>query len=113
LEGLFLNGKRRIVNTTIFKEVLFSFLDFDNEMIAVVSLTVNIKNGFTIDRSISQFLSIFKGQISNVMVVGEESIEEVNQYSFIRFGAEDAFEAKVGEETDVFVLQVIRHSQFG
>ena len=44
------------------------------------------------------------------MVMGwQERIEEVGQQPFVRFSAEDAFEAKVGEETDVTVLERINH----
>ena len=48
-----------------------------------------------------------------MIVVGEESIEEINQDGFVGFSAKDAFEAKISEETDIFILEVIRHDQVG
>ena len=43
------------------------------------------------------------------MMGGEERIEEVDQQTLIQFSAEDAFEAKVGEEANVAVLEGINH----
>ena len=43
------------------------------------------------------------------MMFRENGVEEIEQERFIRFRAEDAFEAKVREEADVTVLERINH----
>ena len=44
-----------------------------------------------------------------MMMGGQERVQKVDQQPFVRFSAEDAFEAKVGEEADVAVLEGINH----
>jgi hypothetical protein len=108
-ERLFLDGEGGVVDAAIFKEVLFSFLDFDDKPIAVFGLTVNVEDGFTVDRCTAKILGVFERQILNMVMGGQKRVEEVDQQTFMRFCPEDAFEAKVGEETDVTILKRINH----
>jgi hypothetical protein len=47
------------------------------------------------------------------VIVGKQRIEEINQDGFIRFCTEDALKAEIGEETNVFILEIISHDRFG
>lgn len=47
------------------------------------------------------------------MMGWEQSIEEIDQDSFVGFGAEDPLEAEIGEETDIFVLEIVSHDWVG
>ena len=108
-EGLFLNRESGVVDTAVFKEVLFGFLDFNDEAFAILGLAIDIEDGFTINDLATKLFGVFEGEILNVVMGGQKCVEEVDQQPFIRFSAEDAFEAKVGEETDVAVLERINH----
>ncbi len=110
-EGLFLDWEGGVVDAAIFKEVLFGFLDFDDEAIAVLGLAVDVEDGFTIELCTAKVFGVFEREILNVVMGGQKRVEEVDQQTFMRFGAEDAFEAKVGEETDISVLEGINHAR--
>ena len=43
------------------------------------------------------------------MMLRENGVEKIEQERFVRFRAEDAFEAKVSEEADITVLEGINH----
>ena len=96
-----------VIDAAVFEEVLLSFLNFDDETIAVLSLTIDIKNSFAVNGRATKLFGVFEGEILNVMMGGQERIEEVDEQTFVQFGAEDAFEAKVGEEADIAVLKGI------
>ena len=102
-----MDGEGGIVNAAVFEEVLLGFLNFDDETIAVLSLTIDIKNSFAVNGRATKLFGVFEGEILDVMMGGEDSVEEVDEQTFVRFGAEDAFEAKIGEEADVAILKGI------
>ena len=52
-EGLFLNGESGVVDAAVFEEVLFGFLDFDDEAFAVLGLAINVEDGFAFGLSVS------------------------------------------------------------
>jgi hypothetical protein len=108
-ERLFLDGEGGVVDAAIFEEVLFGLLDFDDEPIAVLGLAVDVEDGFTIELCTAKILGVFERQILDVVMGGQDGIEEIDQETFIWFGAEDAFEAKIGEETDISILEGINH----
>ena len=108
-EGLFLNREGGVVDTAVFKEVLFGFLDFNDEAFAVLGLAINIEDGFTVNNLTSELFGVFEGEILNVVMGGQERVQKVDQQPFVRFSAEDALEAKVGEEANVAVLEGINH----
>jgi hypothetical protein len=52
---------------------------------------------------------IAEGEIDDLMVLWEERVEKVDEEVFVGFCAEDALEAKVGQEADVSILKRINH----
>ena len=108
-EGLFLNRESGVVDTAVFKEVLFGFLDFNDEAFAVLGLAIDVEDGFTINSLATKLLGVFEGEVLDVMMDGQKRVQKVDQQPFVRFSSEDAFEAKVGEEADVAVLEGINH----
>ena len=108
-EGLFLNWESGVVNTAVFKEVLFGFLDFNDEAFAVLGLAIDVEDGFTVNGRATKLFGVFEGEVLDMMMGGQERVQKVGQQPFVRFSAEDAFESKVGEEADVAVLEGINH----
>ena len=108
-ESLFLNRKGGVVDAAVFEKVLLGFLDFDDEAFAILGLAINIEDGFTVNNLTSELFGVFEGEILNVVMGGQERVQKVDQQPFVRFSAEDALEAKVGEEADVAVLEGINH----
>jgi hypothetical protein len=108
-EGLFLDREGGVVDAAVFEEVLFGFLDFDDEAFAANGLTVDVEDGFAIDLRAAELFGVSKRQIGYLVVGGEEGVEEVDQEIFVGFRAEDALEAEVGQEADVSVLEGIDH----
>ena len=48
-----------------------------------------------------------------MVIVGKWGIQEIHQDSFVRFGAENPFEAEVGKENDVLILEIVSHGWVG
>ena len=59
-EGLFLDGKGCIVDAAVFEKILFCFLDFDDEAIAILGLTVEVENGFPVKGRTAELFRIFE-----------------------------------------------------
>ena len=108
-EGLFLNWESGVVDTAVFKEVLFGFLDFNDEAFAVLGLAIDVEDGFTVNDLTSKLFGVFEGEVLDLMMGGQERVQKVDQQPFVRFSAKDAFESKVGQEADVAVLEGINH----
>jgi antitoxin ParD1/3/4 len=98
-----------VVDAAVFEEVLFGFLDFDDEAFAADSLTVDVEDGFPVNRGAAELFGVAEGEVGDLVVGGEEGVEEVDQEVFVGFRAEDALEAEVGQEADVSVLEGIDH----
>ncbi len=104
-----MDGEGGVVNAAVFEEVLLGFLDFDDEAFAADGLAVDVEDSFAVDRCATELLCVAEGEVGDLVVGGEESIEEVDQEFLVEFGAEDALEAEVGQEADVSVLERIDH----
>jgi hypothetical protein len=108
-EGLLLDGEGGVVDAAVFEEVLFGFLDFDDEAFAAEGLAVDVEDGFAIDLCAAELFGVAEGEVGDLMVGGEEGVEEVDQKVFVGFRAKDPLEAEVGQEADVSVLEGIDH----
>jgi hypothetical protein len=98
-----------VVDAAVLEEVLLGFLDLDDEAFAADRLAVDVEDGFAIYRCTTKLFGVTEGKVGYLVVGGEEGVEEVDQEIFVRFGAENALEAKVGQEADVFILERIDH----
>jgi hypothetical protein len=108
-ERLFLDREGGVVDAAVFEEVLFGFLDFDDEAFAADGLAVDVEDGFAIDGGAAELFGIAEGEFCDLMVGGEEGVEEVDEEVFVGFRAKDPLEAEVGQEADVSVLEGIDH----
>jgi hypothetical protein len=84
---------------------LFGLLEFDDDSRSFDGLTVEIKNGFSVEFRISELFVIGVVEIDNFrFFILQYGIEKIDQAGFVGFGPEKSFEAKVCEEIDVFLL---------
>ena len=88
---------------------MFGFLNFDDESFTTGGLTVDVKDGFTIDLGAAELFGISESEIGDLVMLGQEGVEKIEKEVFVGFGAKDALEAEVGQEADVSVLERVDH----
>jgi hypothetical protein len=67
-EGLFLDGG--VVDAAVFEEVLFGFLDFDDEALAAEGLAVDVEDGFAVYRCAAELFGVAEGEVGDLVVGG-------------------------------------------
>jgi hypothetical protein len=78
-EGLFLDGEGGVIDAAVFEEVLFGFLDFDDEAFAADGLAVDVEDGFAVYGGTAELFGVFEGEVLDVVVGGQDGVEEVDQ----------------------------------
>jgi len=101
LVTLFPNRKGRVKQRPFFKEVDLSLLHFDNKSLATGTAAGKIENCLAINSGSAQLLAIGIVQISDLMVIRQQAIQEINQQRFIRVFAEQFFKAEIGKRIDL------------
>src|SRR5690606_16134207 len=75
---LLLDGKRGVVNASVFEKILLGFLNFDDESFAGFANAVEIEYGFAIQFVQSQLLIFGVTQIPDPVSFGQDLVEKVN-----------------------------------
>ena len=102
---LLLNREGRVVDTAVFEIILLCFLDLNYKLLTRFTFTVNIENGFTVDRRITYILTVAIGQIFDAMFYWQHHIQKINQQDFVWLTAKEALKAKVSQRIDVAIAQ--------
>lgn len=108
-QRLLLDREASIENASVLEEVLFRLLDFNDEAFPILTLAIDVEDGFAVDWCVAQVLGAFVGQLLDSVAFGQQRVEEVNQELLIRLRSENALEAKIGQQIDVSLLQRVRH----
>ena len=98
---LLLNRKSGIKQAAILEIILLGLLHFDNKSLATGTAAGKIENCLAINSSSAQLLAIGIVQISDLMVIRQQAIQEINQQRFIRVFAEQFFKAEIGKRIDL------------
>ena len=93
---LFADGERGVVDGAVLEELLVDILHLDNELLALVVLTVDVEHGAAGVHPVTELLGVQIGDFLHVLLAAEHGVEEAFQEFFVEFPAKQSLEAEVG-----------------
>ena len=103
--SLLLNREGRIEETSVFEEILFGLLHFDDEALAIFAYAIEVEYGLTVSFRIAEVFVSGVAEVFDMMFAGQDLVEEIDEYILVGLGAEQFFETEIGEGIDVFILE--------
>ena len=79
-------------------------LHLNDELLALLVLTVQVVDGFAIGFASALLLGVQVGKVADVLPFAQHLVEKVNQQVFVELRAEEPLEAEIGEWVDVPVF---------
>ena len=101
LRSLLTDREGGIEQSTVLEVRLVCILHFNDELLAVFALTIDIEDGFAVGIYISHVLRIQIRHILHNLFAIKQAVEEANEQILVHCRSKNSLEAEVGQQADV------------
>jgi hypothetical protein len=106
---LFTDGVSGVENAAVFEIVLLGLLHFDDELLAIGVLAIDIEDGLAVCKACTKVLVVEILDVDDFLVTVEQGIEETDEQVFVHLCTEELLEAEVGIWVDVALFAGVNH----